>query len=142
MRLYMAVAASVALLVGCGGGDDSTTTVTEAPTEESAATTTEEASPDELKVFIEEADAICEEFNATFTELSEAEYFRQVETFIDQLEALDPPESVEIQWNQYLEAVNDQVTFGREGNDAETRAADNRKEVVAQEIGLAECGTG
>jgi ribosomal protein L11 methylase PrmA len=147
--LFMAAVAILALsFAGCGEGDssgeDSTTTTTvveEAPAE---STTPVPDEPDDPTVeeFRAEADAICKRVNKQIQDLTIDEAEPILREGLDEIKKVEAPQELEVQWQQYLQAVQQQVDFQLSGEAKESARARDRKSQIALDLGLVQCGTG
>jgi hypothetical protein len=129
---------------GCGGGDDRLT----------------------REELIEEADATCTEFDQRIEEVDEPESLDDIERYVqeirpiveegtDELEALEPPEELQDEYDDWIAATRSGVERFDELEEAAASGDEQRIQEVlegageggdeanrlAQEIGLKECGS-
>ena len=141
-------AAIVALVVaGCGGGDEPKRSASEpkpdaAGTEQDAASKRSEAESETAR-FIEKADEICASFNDRWVGVPEAsaEYYRNWRQTNADLAALDPPARISNGWNRFLTALEQQLRFTEEERGLDLKQAYERKEKVAQKLGMTDCSS-
>jgi hypothetical protein len=132
-------------LAGCGGGDETTTVVQQAPetTEEMTTTTTSQSSEVDADEFRAEADGICKRVNEQLADIASAkEAEALLRDALAKVQEIDPPPELEVQWKQYLQAVEQQIDFEFSGQQQESQRARDRKSQIALDLGLVECGTG
>jgi hypothetical protein len=130
------------VLAGCGGGDEPEPKAAPPRAKQDAPKEPSDAKPKTAR-FIEKADEICASFNDRWVGIPEATtaYYRDWKESIADLETLNAPARIGSDWNRYLAALEQQLRFTQAENGLELKQAYERKEKVAQKIGLTDCSS-
>jgi uncharacterized lipoprotein YajG len=127
LRGVPVLAALLALVLLAGCGEDS-------PPEKPSGPTQAE--------FVADADLICRQVNEAVAERGFDQAFDRITRGLQQLRRLQAPPDLELRFEQYVTAIEQQTNAQLTGDLGAARAADKRKERAAFALGFADCGTG